>query len=183
MKFHKTSIQVRDTLAEIFQAMDRWFDLDQVERSYQPNSGRWTIDQVLEHVMLTNHFLMLTLEKQVRKAEKRARQNPEIVDTESDLSLLEVIGERRSFGWERPEHMEPTGENSSVVRARLKEQLESCQSLLDRIADGVGSLVLTTMTVNNLGKIDLYQWLYFIAQHARRHLDQLQEIHAEMNGS
>ncbi len=23
-----------------------------------------------------------------------------------------------------------------------------------------------TMTVNQLGKIDLYQWLYFLAQHA-----------------
>ena len=35
------------------------------------------------------------------------------------------------------------------------------------------------MTVNGLGKIDLYQWLYFIAQHARRHLQQLAALDDE----
>jgi hypothetical protein len=29
------------------------------------------------------------------------------------------------------------------------------------------------MSVNNLGKIDLYQWLYFLAQHSRWHLQQM----------
>lgn len=32
------------------------------------------------------------------------------------------------------------------------------------------------MSVNDLGKIDLYQWLYFLARHARRHVQQMQEV-------
>jgi hypothetical protein len=35
------------------------------------------------------------------------------------------------------------------------------------------------MSVNDLGKIDLYQWLYFLGQHARRHLQQMQEVERE----
>ena len=124
---------------------------------------------------------MLTLKKQVAKAEQRSKTSPAIVDGESDLDLLDAIGERGSFGWERPEHMEPTGQrSSSEVRELMANQLERCISLLKRIEDGVGTLVLTTMSVNDLGKIDLYQWLYFIAQHARRHLNQLSEIRAEL---
>jgi len=34
-------------------------------------------------------------------------------------------------------------------------------------------------SVNDLGKIDLYQWLYFLAQHGRRRLQQMQEIERE----
>jgi len=37
------------------------------------------------------------------------------------------------------------------------------------------------MTVNALGKIDLYQWLFFLSQHARRHLQQLAAIEAEFS--
>ncbi len=91
-----------------------------------------------------------------------------------------MIGERGSFEWVRPEHMEPTGVSSSAeVRAILRQQLGECLILLERIGGGVGSLCRVTMSVNGLGKIDLYQWLYFLAQHARRHVQQLASIEAE----
>ena len=74
----------------------------------------------------------------------------------------------------------PTGVPSSAeVRATLRQQLGECLILLERIGGGVGALSRVTMTVNALGKIDLYQWLYFLAQHARRHVQQLAAIEAE----
>jgi hypothetical protein len=39
------------------------------------------------------------------------------------------------------------------------------------------------MSVNDLGKIDLYQWLYFLAQHARRHVQQMQEVARQAGSS
>ena len=68
--------------------------------------------------------------------------------------------------------MEPTGTASAEVRARLHQQLGECMIVLEQIGGGVGALCRVTMTVNGLGKIDLYQWLFFLAQHARRHLAQ-----------
>src|SRR5437660_1369416 len=95
-------------------------------------------------------------------------------------SMRGACGQRGSFGWVRPEHMEPTGVPSAEVRSTLREQLGECLILLERLDGGVGAVCRVTMTVNELGKIDLYQWLYFLAQHARRHLQQLAAIEAEL---
>jgi hypothetical protein len=171
---------VRDTLCSVFAQVDAWFDRDETTRRFRPASGGWSVDQVLEHITLTNRFLMLTLRKWAGIAEKRVRRGDSVPEGESDLNRLQVIGERGSFGWVRPEHMEPTGIPSSAeVRAALRQQLGECLILLEHLGSGAGALCQVTMTVNNLGKIDLYQWLYFLAQHARRHLAQLAAVETE----
>lgn len=181
---HESTIRtVRATLVSVFVEVDVWLESDLAKRMFNPVAGGWSIDQVLEHIALTNRFLLLTLRKSVGVAEKRARRGDLILQGESDLTRLLVIGERGSFNWVRPEHMEPSGGLSTAeVRSLLNRQLSECLSLLERISDGVGTLCLVTMTVNNLGKIDLYQWLFFFAQHARRHLSQLFAIEAEFLG-
>ncbi len=182
MSYEQTIRIVRDTLCGVFSQVDTWFDRPDDLRQFKPTSGGWSIDQVLEHITLTNQFLMLTLGKWVGIALQRARRGDAIPVGESDLERLLVIGERGSFGWIRPEHMEPTGSPSSAeVRAILHRQLGECLIQLERLGSGVGALCQVTMTVNALGKIDLYQWLFFVAQHARRHLQQLAAIEAEFN--
>ena len=180
MSYERTSRDVRDTLCCVFAEVDAWFDRDEALRAFQPASGGWSVGQVLEHVTLTNRFLMLTLRKYAAIAERRARRGDPLTIGESDLMRLEVIGERGSFGWLRPEHMEPTDMPSlNEVRATLQAQLGECLILLERLGGGTGALCRVTMTVNGLGKIDLYQWLYFLAQHARRHLQQMAAVEAE----
>ncbi len=172
-----TVLRIRDTLGTVFAQLDAWFDRDETLRRQQPTSGRWSMNAVLEHVAVTNHFLMLTLRKWAAIADERVARGDPIPDGVSDLDCLLVIGERGSFGWERPEHMEPTGVPTPAdVRAQLRQQLSECLILLERMADGRGALCRVTMTVNDLGKIDLYQWLFFLAQHARRHLQQLTAV-------
>ncbi len=166
----------RAELDTTFYKLDQWFDRPLELLHFQPDKG-WTIAQVLEHIHLTNHFLLLTLSKQATRAVERANRGDTIPQEPSDLEALNEIGIRGSFNWERPEHMEPTGDGSlSEIRQRLREQKETCLKLLERLDNGVGRLVEITMSVNQLGKIDLKQWAYFLVQHARRHLDQLAEI-------
>jgi hypothetical protein len=180
MSHEHTIRSVREALCSVFARVDSWFDREESLRVLKPAAGGWSIDQVLEHVTLTNHFLMLTLRKWVGIARQRARRGDPVPDGESDLTRLQIIGERGTFGWVRPEHMEPTGRPPSAeVRATLHRQLGECLILLERMDGGVGALCRVTMTVNDLGKIDLYQWLYFLAQHARRHLGQLAAAEAE----
>ena len=113
---------------------------------------------------------------------KRAARGDPIPEGESDLQKVDIIGERGSFSWIRPDHMEPTGELSSKeVRETLHRQRDECLVLLERIRAGVGALCHIKMTVNDLGKIDLYQWLYFLVQHAHRHLQQMAEIEKEFS--
>ncbi len=180
MSHQQTVRTVRDTLCSVFARVDAWFDQAEPLRRFQPSSGGWSIDQILEHISLTNRFLMLTLRKWVGIAEQRARRGDAIPDGESDLQRLQVIGQRGSFAWLRPEHMEPSEQPQPVeVRATLHGQLGECLILLERIADGKEALCRVTMTVADLGKIDLYQWLFFLAQHAARHVQQMAANQAE----
>jgi hypothetical protein len=111
------------------------------------------------------------------KAVRKARGGEPVSEGESDLARLDIIGERGSFAWVRPEHMEPTGvPTSAEVREKLREQVAECLGLLAQLGQGEGALCRVRMSVNGLGKIDLYQWLDFLAQHARRHLQQLEVI-------
>jgi hypothetical protein len=184
MPYEQTTLVIRETLRVVFDEVDAWFDRPEGLRQFKPSSGGWSVDQVLEHITLTNHFLMLTLRKWVAIALRRASRGDGVPEGESDLQRLDVIGQRGSFAWVRPDHMEPTGQpTSGEVRATLRRQLDECLSLLDRMGGGEGSLCLVRMSLNDLGKIDLYQWLYFLAQHARRHLQQMAAAEREFQQS
>jgi hypothetical protein len=178
--YARTIAAVRAALLNAFADVDTWFDRPAEVRAFQSASGGWTIDQVLEHISLTNHFLMLTLRKSVDMAVNRAAGGEQIPEGESDLGRLSAIGQRGTFQWIRPEHMVPTGATASEdVRALLHRQKDECLTLLDRIGHGEGALHHLKMSVNALGRIDLYQWMYFIAQHAHRHLAQMASTEAE----
>lgn len=184
MTHARTVAIVRRSLIEVFADVDGWFERPVDQRTFQSASRGWTIDQVLEHISLTNHFLMVTLRKAVEKAVRRAALGQPIPAGESDLQRLEAIGRRGSFLWRQPEHMEPTGRPATVeVRARLRQQREECLALLERLNRGEGALCQLRMSVDALGRIDLYQWLYFLTQHARRHLQQMASIEGEFRSA
>lgn len=174
---------IRQALDEAFAHLDEWFDLAEIERQYRPQNGGWTINEVLEHVGLTNHFLLILIDKGAAKALK----NQAGLDLATELQgyqfadpRLDEIGLHKSFEWIRPVHMEPTGTRPlPEVRQQLHEQLRHCHRVLDALPGGEGVLYRTTMTVNGLGKIDVYQYVYFLARHAERHLTQLARIGAE----
>jgi hypothetical protein len=95
---------------------------------------------------------------------------------QSDLKKIAPIGQRGSFVWIRPEHMEPTAAQPiSEVLDLMRRQQRECLEILRRLRNGEGSLYKVGMSVNDSGRIDLYQWLYFIAQHTKRHVGQMEE--------
>lgn len=80
--------------------------------------------------------------------------------------------------------MEPTGDKElGQIRALLEEQISECRELLKELGNGEGLLYTTTMTVNNLGKLDVYQYIYFLCQHAKRHIAQMQKVMEEYTGA
>jgi len=169
--------EIRAFLHTTFAEIDLWFDKDPDLRNDQPQNGGWTINQILEHIGLTNHFLLILIEKGTQKALNNAND----LDLKTALEnyhfhkdQLTEIGLHKSFDWIRPEHMEPTGEKTlPEVRNQLKDQLAQCLNCLDLLKNGEGALYKTTMTVNNFGKIDVYEYLYFLGQHGQRHLTQM----------
>ncbi len=74
--------------------------------------------------------------------------------------------------------MQLVGMKPRQVRAALREQLHECLQCLDLLRNGEGVLCKTATSVNGIGKLDVYQYIYFLALHATRCLHQLEKIRA-----
>lgn len=171
---------VKRHLSQTFNDVDGWFDKNTALRSFRPKNGGWSINQVLEHIALTNHFLLILIEKGTKKALNNADKldlREELTNYTFQKDKLTEIGLHQSFAWIRPEHMEPRGEKTvEEVRQQLKDQVQQCFDCLDQLKNGEGVLYKMTMTVNGLGKIDVYEYIYFLSQHGQRHLTQMEKI-------
>ncbi|UFS71393.1 DinB family protein [Geomonas sp. RF6] len=169
--------KVRDRAAEVFAALDELCQLP-AERlaAREDRTDAWSVAEHLEHVSLANHFLLLTATKGTAKALRRAAGG-RVPEGETDLAVLADIADPDAFLWLPPTHMIPTGcESISTVREKLLAQYHTILELLAQIPSGEGRLCILHMSVNSLGTIDLYQWLYFITQHARYHITLISRI-------
>ncbi len=177
-------INLKRELIRTFAVVDEWFDKEHPLCCYKPSSGGWSINEVLEHVMLTSRYLLIIIEKGTLKAlRKRDTLSGPIMVPENytlgDSELLK-IAEPDAFAWQRPEHHQPSGERPLCeIRREIRNQLEQCLITLELLANGEGVLHHTMMSVNNLGKLDVYQYVYFLSLHAQRHLRQMKKIEQE----
>jgi hypothetical protein len=175
--------RIKVELTNTFDEVYGWFDMPDERLHFAPQNGGWTIAQILEHISLTNHYLLILIRKGAIKAlEKSRNENYRdlLKDYELDWDKLELIGQPGAFRWHRPEHMEPSGTKSmNSVKADLQLQVKECMDLMDQMSQGEGTLYKTMMTVNGLGKIDVYHYICFLVQHAKRHIVQMQKVAQE----
>lgn len=177
---------IKEHLTKTTESIALWFDKPLELRQYRPVNGGWTIDEILEHTALTSHFLLKLIDKGGNKALKKAGH----ADLEDMLKnyhfehdKLTEIGLHKSFDWMRPEHMVPQGATPlTEIHQSILEQRDRCLEWLEKLKNGAGILAKTTMTVNGLGKIDVYQYIYFLSQHAQRHITQMERNEAEYRG-
>jgi hypothetical protein len=177
---------VREALLTNFRELDTWFEKDFDLLHFKPDTNQWNIREVLEHISLTNYFLLLIINKSTRRALERKRATNTIIipaDYQDKFDKIDVIGSR-SFGWIRPEHLEPSGlQDMRDIRVLLKQQFAQCMYNLSLLKNGEGMLVLTNMSVNHLGKLDIYQYIYFLTKHIERHIRQIQRLSKQHAGA
>ena len=183
MKIQTVISTIQNSLVTTFSSIDVWFDKQPELRRYRPTTGGWTINEILEHISTTNHFLLILIDKGTTKSLQNSQNLDLITEIQQyifDLNKFNEIGIHKSFVWVRPEHMEPTNsKTSNEVQDQLKQQVQRCFNYLDKLSNGEGLLYKTTMSVNNLGKINVYEYIYFLAQHAKRHITQMKKNEAE----
>ena len=173
--------ELKQTFDEIF----KWFNIENELLNYTPDNKGWNIRKILEHISLTNHYLLMLISKGTKKALEKSKKEDfvgSLVDYDLDWERLKVIGQHRSFEWSRPGHMEPRGRmRIGEIRHELEQQLKQCYTHLQALQGGEGVLYKTMMSVNNLGKIDVYHYIYFLVQHAKRHITQMERVEVEFN--
>lgn len=179
---------LRRELIRTFAVADEWFDKEHPLHQYKPSAGGWSVAEILEHITLTNHYLLMIIEKGQEKALRRVSDGRGMNDRLQNYTLaipgLLEVGEHRSFEWSRPEHHHPRGEkNIQELRFLMRDQLCRCLYVLECLPNGEGVMHQTTMSVNGLGKLDMYQYLYFLSLHLKRHLTQMSNVETEFIGA
>jgi len=179
--------RIRTELETVFDETASWFDIDIRLLNYDPKNGGWNIFKILEHISLTNHFLLILIKKGTMKAKERSgKENYAGLLENYDINWnkLDEIGKHGSFYWNRPEHMEPTGKAGLLsIKNKLQDQKIEILGYLEQLKNGQGVLYKTTMSVNDLGKIDVYHYILFLAWHTKRHLAQMEKVKTEFEQS
>lgn len=175
---------IKNHLNFSFNEVDKWFEKNSTILNYQPSKGGWTVQQILEHIYLTNFYLLILIEKGAKKAMRNSLElnlESEIKNYNFNKENFEKVGEYGAFEWIRPEHMEPKGKQDlKEIREIIAQQYHQCLNYLELMKNGEGLLYKTTMTVNNLGKINVYEYIYFLSLHAKRHITQMEKNQSEM---
>jgi hypothetical protein len=147
-------------------------------RDQKPGPDRWSIAQVLEHLLMIEKRIAMGVTKWVSDA--RAGELGLETETSSVMATLplELIVDR-SQRRNAPEDVAPRGEmDAASAWAALGK---SRASLRSGVLAGDG-LALGEVIQKHpvLGPINIYQWLLFVGSHEGRHTAQVVEIAAEL---
>lgn len=142
--------------------------LSKKQWSFKAAPDRWSPAEIVEHLALSEDFLMNLIQERVMKAP--ASNDPRDLRAMDD-KILGVVADR-TFSAKAPEQVMPTG--------RFKTPEAAMQHFLASRAKTLAFLTNTPdlrahVGDSPLGKADGYQWLLFISAHTERHTKQLLE--------
>lgn len=172
---------ITTTRIELTNAFNRLFDVFSIREDvlyHQPLNGGWSIYEVLEHVVLANHFLLRIVNKQAEKAMLQANRNGSKCNGQPyslNTATLKNMGMNGSYIWVPQRYTEPGGDTALLeLKISLHDQLNQAIELL-----GNEKLLKAIEDSYVAGKIDALHYLYFLAQHMQRHLGQVSRLKKE----
>jgi len=173
-------ITIRNELIGSISILDGWFDKDDTLIDHKPAIGGWCVREVLEHVMLINRFLLNYIDQGSAKAMTQLNTSDIgnfLQHYNLENQVLAEAGVHKSLDLNTHDHTVPTGRALlPEVRREIREQLDRCLIHLELLKNGEGILFKTSMAINGLAKLDVYQNIYFLALHVKRHLFHLETI-------
>ncbi len=165
-------------LNRAFDALAERSRLDEDRLRTPPANGGWSGIEVLEHVALTDRFLLVLADKIARKSQARAARGEPWPASQPAFAHLEHIA-GRELEWRAPEHMRPTGavELNAIART-LEADRARALALLAECPDGLGTLHRIRMSVvgGEDDRLELYQYLDVLRLHAERHVRQIDRV-------
>ena len=175
------SAEERTFLVEMLEASSRKFlgnlqNINSDQWSFKPDSGAWSVGEIAEHITLSENLLYSIVEKTLlTPANEEKAQSLE----GHEKQLLVTVMDRSSKA-QAPEVLRPSGKFASK------------QELIDAFKQARRQTIAYVRTSNDslkshvaqhpvFGELTAYQWLIFIAGHADRHIDQLEEVKSNVN--
>jgi uncharacterized damage-inducible protein DinB len=148
-------------------------------RDQQPGPDRWSVAQVLQHLVIIEKRIGIGMTKWVADAIAGGvgpeAETSSVLDS-LDLALIADRSRRRNA----PDEVRPNGGLDATSAWTALEQTRAALRAAVLPADGLAlGEVIQPHPV--LGPINLYQWLLFVGSHETRHTGQVREIAAELN--
>jgi uncharacterized damage-inducible protein DinB len=147
-------------------------------RDKEPGPDRWSVAQVLQHLVIIEKRISMGMTKWVADA-KAAGVGPEAATSSVlnslDLALIADRSRRRNA----PEEVRPDGKLDAATAWTTLEQTRA--ALRGAVMPGDGLALGEVIQPHSvLGPINIYQWLLFVGSHEVRHTAQVREIAAEL---
>ncbi len=148
--------------------------------SIRPRGDRWSAAENLDHLAKVEAGVARMVEKSVEWARSRGVGPPQ--SDESVMSSLDgfsVIEPPKPAM--APEMVSPA--EDSAIDASLESLRRSRERLLDAMhASADLDLSNVTRPLQDRGKLNMYQWVLFVAQHEERHRRQIDRTMEEVTG-
>lgn len=154
------------------QVLDALDGLTDAQWKFKSADDRWSIAQVLEHIVLTERALLGMTKKVATSAPSPV---PEASKLKDEVILKGIASREKKV--QAPEQLRPTGGLGTAA-----SEVEQFKQTRDATIDYVRS---TTDDLRNhssqspLGQVDCVQWLLYIGAHSERHLAQILEVKAD----
>jgi hypothetical protein len=159
--------KINKELISSFAELDSWFDCDEQFLCEKFSSDQWSVTDTLEHVMLTNHYLLSLMTNRIPVATEK-----DLPSTLQHYTLQVPEIEYLTSGgypWHLQDHLQPKGITPAEIRSQLRDQLYSCLRQLDLLAGGEEVSVRISIPAERPCEVDIYQSLYLLALYAKRH--------------
>jgi len=148
--------------------------LNQTQADWKPQPERWSIGEVLHHVILSNRSFARVVAKLVERG-RREGLSARPGGRRSWPRLRGIADVTASGPVKNPERVTPT--HGLPVEEMRRELIESHRAVVSQISDLAGLDLEALHFPHPLGfELNLYQWTDIMGAHEHRHLHQIQEL-------
>jgi len=155
--------------------------LSQAQWNFKPAPDRWSIAEIVEHMVLTQDLVLGPTREKLAKAPPPSERDNTLVDA----IVVNQIPDRTSK-FKAPEFLQPTGRWTPAVAmdrllknyGQLTEYLETTPDLRHHALDAPP---LKAVSKGAYDSMDGYQWILATAAHVERHTKQILEVKANAN--
>jgi len=171
--------ELRDRLREVFRELESRLEDPPEELRRRVDARHWSTLEILEHVTIADHYLLILIEKIRDRSRRRIAAGASWPSSPPRGDHLEAVATERT-PWPHPEHMRPSGTMEvALIRERLRADLGRCEAILREMPEGEGTLHRIRMSrLAEDSRLELYQYVDFLGRHAQRHLAQIDDNRA-----
>jgi hypothetical protein len=153
--------------------------LSSAQWNFKPAADRWSIAEIVEHVVLVQEFMLGPVRQQLAAAPAPVERDTEKVDAMVINQLPD-----RTTRFKAPEFVQPAGRwTPSAAMDRLRrhyaELIEYLENTPDLRRHAVDAPPIKAISKGTYETMDGYQWILAAGAHVERHTKQILEVKAD----